>query len=79
MMVWLPSLSVSFSFFTSFCRAASESGVVLLSALATLLWGGNSHYHGAFRTYGLNTGAGSLDAASGFNRVDGSLAYYIWM
>lgn len=40
MMVWVPSLSASFSFFTSFCRDASERGAVLLSAFPALLGGG---------------------------------------
>ena len=57
MMVWLPSLSVSFSFFTSFCRAASERGVVLLSAFATLLWGETAVNTGHLdATYGCYSG-----------------------
>lgn len=36
MMVWLPSLSASLSFLTSFCRHASESGVAPSCALTPL-------------------------------------------
>lgn len=44
-MVWVPSLSASFSFLTSFCRQASERGLPPSCGFAVLLWYKHtSHY-----------------------------------